>query len=504
MYATSTPEFWCYNPDINNWDSMSISGLPTGAFRNGAALAWDHGNYIYALLGARYSDNNRCLFYRYSILDDSWEQIADTPYAQGAGDAITWSGYDNHIYAIMGSNEHGASFARYNPSDGSWEELTFNPSWTFTDDGCSLVWTGGKYLYALRGEYDESVPNGDFARYHISTDTWENVNSIPESEGVGDGASLLWIGDWLSEFTGYIFALGGGEVDEDPGYNFYSYNISYNSWEQLESIPCPIGYYNGNRLGFAEEYIYYWQGSPTASKWICGGKAFYRYRPIIDTNPPDTTITSGPSGTIDHNDVVFEWTGFDDVISTEDLVYSYKLEGDDTSWSSWTSSTSKTYNDLPNGDYIFKVKAKDQVGNVDPTPSARSFTVETEEDITPPTTIITSGPSGTINYNDVTFEWTGNDDTTSTANLVYSHKLEGYGTSWSSWTSSTNKTYNDLPDDDYTFKVKAKDEAGTVDPTPATRTFTIDTEGGGIPGFELLLLIAAIVIGSMWKRKRVR
>ena len=94
-----------------------------------------------------------------------------------------------------------------------------------------------------------------------------------------------------------------------------------------------------------------------------------------DTTPPETTITGGPSGTINYNDITFTWTGSDDITPTAQLMYSYILEGYDTSWSAWTSSTSKTYSDLPNGVYTFRVKARDLVGNEDPTPAERSFTV---------------------------------------------------------------------------------------------------------------------------------
>jgi hypothetical protein len=104
-----------------------------------------------------------------------------------------------------------------------------------------------------------------------------------------------------------------------------------------------------------------------------------------DIAPPDTTdtsITGGPSGTITYNDVTFTYTGSDDVTSTSNLVYSYRLDGDgyDSSWSSYTSSTSKSYNDLPNGSYTFYVRAKDQAENVDSSPASRSFTV-TQDDI---------------------------------------------------------------------------------------------------------------------------
>lgn len=288
LYASSTPYFWRYDPSTNNWDFLNTSGLPTGAFRNGAALAWDYKDYIYALLGGRYPPNDidRTLFYRYSISNDTWEQLIDTPRAQGAGDAITCSGYDYQLYAILGSKEHGTSFASYNFSDNSWNALPLNSNWTTTDDGASLVWTGGEYLYALRGEWQETVPCQDFARYHMPTKTWQDMSSIPESGGVGDGGSLLW----TDNHPNYIFALGGNSCLEDPGYNFYRYSISSDSWEDLEPIPCPVGNYVGNRLGLADGHIYYWQGTP--STWDCGGDAFYGFE--IQKIPFDTDTPLNP------------------------------------------------------------------------------------------------------------------------------------------------------------------------------------------------------------------
>ena len=40
--------------------------------------------------------------------------------------------------------------------------------------------------------------------------------------------------------------------------------------------------------------------------------------------------------------------------------------------------------------------------------------------------------------------------------------------------------YPDLLPGDQTFEVRAKSELGVVDPTPATRTWTIEDQGGGI------------------------
>ena len=194
---------------------------------------------------------------------------------------------------------------------------------------------------------------------------------------------------------------------------------------------------------------------------------------VSDISPPSTSITSGPTGTISDDDVDFVWTGDDDVTSTIDLRYSYALEGYDTAWSSWASSTSKHYENLPNGGYTFMVKARDEAGNEDPTPAERGFTVAVP-DTTPPETSISSGPSGNIDYDDAEFTWTGEDEVTSTSNLRYSYVLEGYDEGWSSWTSDTSRSYRDLPNGGYTFMVKARDEAGNEDPTPAERGFTIE------------------------------
>ena len=110
---------------------------------------------------------------------------------------------------------------------------------------------------------------------------------------------------------------------------------------------------------------------------------FENYLDIQDTISPNTEIISGPSEIINYNDVTFTWTGSDDTTPTQDLVCSYYLEGYDSGWSIWTLNTSKTYNHLPNGDYIFRVRAKDSSGNIDPTSAERSFTISMEPEPEP-------------------------------------------------------------------------------------------------------------------------
>ncbi|MRR58855.1 MAG: PKD domain-containing protein, partial [Deltaproteobacteria bacterium] len=98
-----------------------------------------------------------------------------------------------------------------------------------------------------------------------------------------------------------------------------------------------------------------------------------------DTAAPDTSITSGPSGLISGNDAVFTYTGTDDKTSTSNLQFSYILEGYSSTWSGYSSYSTTSYNYLPNGEYTFKVKARDESGNVDGTPAEQSFTIGTIE-----------------------------------------------------------------------------------------------------------------------------
>jgi hypothetical protein len=276
LYASSAPEFYRYDASADTWHTESVIGLQQGAFRNGTALAWDGSRYIYALGGARYSDHNRRSFFRYDTLENLWCPLRGTQYAQGAGNALTWSGYDEKLYAFVGSNSHNQGhtyFLRYDPKDTSWSLLP--GAWEYTEDGASLAWTGEQYIYALRGEADETSPSGDFSRFDISAKRWETLKPIPATGGVGDGGSLLWINRGYDQAQDMLYALAGGSALEEPGYEFYSYCMNTGNWTRESDIPCPVGYYVGNRLAYADGSIYYWQGSPTTKKWKCSGDSFF-------------------------------------------------------------------------------------------------------------------------------------------------------------------------------------------------------------------------------------
>jgi hypothetical protein len=103
------------------------------------------------------------------------------------------------------------------------------------------------------------------------------------------------------------------------------------------------------------------------------------------------------------------------------------------------------------------------------------------EDTIPPNTNITAGPTGTITVNTASFSWSGNDNITPTGSLVYATRLEPLEAAFSAFGSATTKSYSNLANGNYTFHVKARDQASNEDPTPATRAFTVNVTGGVCP-----------------------
>ena len=97
-------------------------------------------------------------------------------------------------------------------------------------------------------------------------------------------------------------------------------------------------------------------------------------------------------------------------------------------------------------------------------------------DATPPETAISSGPGGPTSDATPTFAFTGADDASPEGALTYSFAIDD-GV-WSAYAADTLVTPGDaagLPEGAHTFTVKARDEAGNEDPTPATVSFFIDT-----------------------------
>jgi hypothetical protein len=88
----------------------------------------------------------------------------------------------------------------------------------------------------------------------------------------------------------------------------------------------------------------------------------------VDAIAPETTIDSGPSGATNDPTATFAF-------SSSDPGSTFECRRDPGAYSACRSPTTTAH--LTDGAHTFHVRAKDSAGNVDPTPSLRTFTVRT-------------------------------------------------------------------------------------------------------------------------------
>ena len=180
----------------------------------------------------------------------------------------------------------------------------------------------------------------------------------------------------------------------------------------------------------------------------------------VDTKAPGIRIIEGPGSIISEKSITFRFA------ANESATFAYWLKGRDSGYSDFVSNDSITYNELPDGEYVFFVKAKDKLGNVDPAPAKLKFTIDT----TSPNTFITKGPKEQIKRSTVSFSFSADEKAS------FSYYLDGYNDRYSDYTSEPSKTYHNLPDGNYTFYVRSKDLAGNIDEKGVSQSFTIKTK----------------------------
>lgn len=94
---------------------------------------------------------------------------------------------------------------------------------------------------------------------------------------------------------------------------------------------------------------------------------------LVDNTPPDTSVVSGPTGSVADPNVTFTVTGADNLSPPTALQFAWRL--DEGEWSAFTTVPSVQLPGLAQGPHRFEVRARDQAGNEDPTPAVRDFTV---------------------------------------------------------------------------------------------------------------------------------
>lgn len=175
----------------------------------------------------------------------------------------------------------------------------------------------------------------------------------------------------------------------------------------------------------------------------------------IDTTMPDTQILSGPSDISGSTTATFTFVSPD---AGSGATFTCSLDG-----GAFTPCSSPvTYQSLAERMHTFQVRVRDAVGNLDPTPAVREWLV----DLSAPDTTITDGPTGTLPSASATFVFTASEP-----GSTFECRLDA--AAFAACTSPHSVMM--LSQGEHTFEVRAIDGADHPDPTPATRTWTVDT-----------------------------
>jgi hypothetical protein len=186
---------------------------------------------------------------------------------------------------------------------------------------------------------------------------------------------------------------------------------------------------------------------------------------VTDGTPPQTLITNLKPGSLSNDrNPTFGFSGTDNVTDASALTFECNLDYA-VEWTlcGTAGNPTTTYADLADGSHTFQVRGKDDSGNADPNPPSYTWTI----DATPPDTTIGATPPTMANSSSAIFTFQSSEN-----NSTISCQLDS-GTPVDC--SSGTQTYAGLSDGQHTFTVAATDQAGNVDPTPASYGWNIDT-----------------------------
>jgi hypothetical protein len=172
---------------------------------------------------------------------------------------------------------------------------------------------------------------------------------------------------------------------------------------------------------------------------------------IVDTVPPDTSISGGPRRFTNQTSSAFSLTASEDPLRFECKLTGPGHEADDFA----TCRTQLAYGSLNEGDYTFAARAIDLAGNVDPTPATLPFTV----DITAPAAPALSGTPEAFTFS-------------AEPDATFGCALDGPAGPGVFAPCTSPQSYLGLPPGAYTLRVRATDLAGNTGPS-ATLEFSV-------------------------------
>jgi hypothetical protein len=175
----------------------------------------------------------------------------------------------------------------------------------------------------------------------------------------------------------------------------------------------------------------------------------------VDTAPPDSRIDGGPPPVTNQTSATLTFS------SPDADVAALQCALDGAAFADCTSPVALS--GLGEGSHRFEVRAVDAAGNVDASPAARVWRVDTA----PPDSRIDGGPPPVTNQTSATLTFSSPDGD------VAGFQCASDGAAFAACTSPV--ALSGLGEGSHSFEVRAVDAAGNVDATPATRAWRVDT-----------------------------
>ena len=245
-----------YNLSDDAWETMS--DLPSETLGSSAAKI---GDQIYVIGGGvPGAATNKVR--KYSIPDNSWNEVANFPQIYGDGDAVAYQ--DSLIYVVGSYNNEKTTV--YNVNTNKWRAGTAVPSPGFALSYGALSVYGNKLIYVggsngtFSATYWNTVWIGEIDQNDRSQITWTQGTPFP-----GQTRTFFELQPWANG----LILIGGttnNTFDTFTDENYF-YDVDNDSWTEL--TPKPTAWNTGNAAsifkdgvwklvctgGFAVEYL---------------------------------------------------------------------------------------------------------------------------------------------------------------------------------------------------------------------------------------------------------
>jgi Bacterial Ig-like domain len=190
------------------------------------------------------------------------------------------------------------------------------------------------------------------------------------------------------------------------------------------------------------------------------------YSWTVDVSAPAAEITDKPADPTNQTSASLTFTGSDNLDELSQLSFQCRLDHPAADYGDCSSP--RSYELLGEGQHSFQVRAIDRAGNVGQAASY-SWTV----DQSAPNSAIGDRPADPTNATTASFSLAGSDNHSAADALSFECRLDSsLEADWEA--CSSPKAYEHLTQGGHTVEVRAADEAGNVDASPDSYSWTVD------------------------------